>query len=244
MHGAQATARFVVGIIGNIISFGLFLAPLPTFKRIWQKKSTEEFHPYPYLATLMNCIFWIWYGIPIVHPDSTLVVTTNGIGLALEIAYLSLFFYYTTKKNRVIILGVLFVELVVFAILAVITLSCFHTTYYRSMFVGIICIIFGTIMYAAPLSIVWKVFNTKSAEFLPFWLCFAGFLNGICWFGYAFLKKPDPYLMIPNGLGAVLGFIQLCVHTYYTHVAKQRALVQDDAKAGELQLEKQDISPV
>ncbi|GFQ01758.1 bidirectional sugar transporter sweet7b, partial [Phtheirospermum japonicum] len=205
---------FLLNFAGNVISFGLFLAPLPTFKRIWQKKSTEEFHPYPYLMTLMNCAFWVWYGVPIVHPDSTLVITINGIGLAMEIMYISFFFYYTTKKNRRIILGVLAAEIGLFVVISVITVFCFHTHYYRSMFVGIICIIFGTIMYASPLSIVKRVIQTKSAEFLPVWLCFVGLLNGICWFGYALLKKPDPYLLVIKSffvLGVVKMFLSLTV---------------------------------
>lgn len=47
---------------------GMFLSPLPTFWRIWKKKSVEEFSPLPYLSMLMNCSLWICYGIPIVHP--------------------------------------------------------------------------------------------------------------------------------------------------------------------------------
>ncbi|KAL6551499.1 hypothetical protein OROGR_007653 [Orobanche gracilis] len=244
MHGAENIARFSDGIIGNVISFCLFLAPLATFIRICKNKSTEEFHPYPYLATSMNCMFWIFYGLPIVHPDSTLVVTINGAGLVLEIIYLSIFFYYTIKKNRVIILSMLFTEIALVAVIAAITLLCFHTHDVRSMFVGIICVVFGIIMYASPLSIVLKVYKTKSVEFLPFWLCLAGFLNGVCWFIYAFLKKIDPYLATANGTGAFLGFIQLAVYTYYTHRAKQSNTVKDDVKPGEVQLQKHNMTQV
>ncbi|KAL2500039.1 Bidirectional sugar transporter SWEET7 [Abeliophyllum distichum] len=193
-HGAEALARTIIGIIGNIISFSLFISPAPTFWRIIKKKSTEEFHPYPYLASVMNCVFWIFYGIPVVHPDSVLVVTINSVGLALELIYLCIFFIFTNKKIRITILLFLVSEIVFLAVIAVITLLCFHTHETRSMFVGIICDIFGIIMYASPLSIVRKVFKTKSVEFLPFWLCLAGFVNGVVWFTYAFLKTFDPYI--------------------------------------------------
>ncbi|KAK8968544.1 Bidirectional sugar transporter SWEET4 [Platanthera guangdongensis] len=57
--------RTAVGIIGNAIALGLFLSPLPTFIRIWKKKSVEEFSVIPYVATLLNCMLWMVYGFPL-----------------------------------------------------------------------------------------------------------------------------------------------------------------------------------
>ncbi|KAM3412200.1 hypothetical protein ACQJBY_003711 [Aegilops geniculata] len=93
-------ARNIVGIVGNVISFGLFLSPVPTFWRIIKAKDVEEFKPDPYLATLLNCMLWVFYGLPIVHPNSILVVTINGIGLVIESAYLIIFFIYATRNTR------------------------------------------------------------------------------------------------------------------------------------------------
>ncbi|KAI3474874.1 hypothetical protein Pfo_030185 [Paulownia fortunei] len=222
MHGSQAIARFVIGIIGNIISALLFLSPSPTFRRIWKRKSTEEFHPYPYLACAMNCMFWIFYGLPFVHPDSVLVITINTVGLILELGIIVLF---------------LSAEAMLLAVVAAVTLLCFHTHAKRSMFVGIICVVFGIIMYGSPLSILRKVIKTKSAEFLPFWLCLAGFSNGVVWFIYANLKSFDPYIATGNGVGGLLGFVQLCVYRYYTWKAKSRGQVENDVKPGEVQLQ-------
>ena len=61
----------------------------------------EEFKPDPYLATLMNCLLWFFYGLPIVHPNSTLVLTINGIGLVIEGAYIIIFIIYAAKNTRV-----------------------------------------------------------------------------------------------------------------------------------------------
>lgn len=73
----------------------------PTFWRICKAKDVEGFKPDPYLATLLNCMLWVFYGIPIVHPNSILVVTINGIGLVIEAAYLTIFFLYSSGKKRV-----------------------------------------------------------------------------------------------------------------------------------------------
>jgi len=73
----------------------------PTFYRICKAKDVEEFKADPYLATLLNCMLWVFYGLPIVHPNSILVVTINGIGLVIEAAYLTIFFIYSDSKKRV-----------------------------------------------------------------------------------------------------------------------------------------------
>ncbi|KAL8471370.1 hypothetical protein ACS0TY_028865 [Phlomoides rotata] len=105
-------------------------------------------------------------------------------------------------------------------IIAVIALLCFHTTVSRMRFVGIICDIFLISMYASPLSIIYQVWRTKSVEFLPFWVCLAGFCNNICWLTYGFLKEFDLYIVIGSVVGAVFGFIQLCIYFYYAPKVK------------------------
>jgi solute carrier family 50 protein (sugar transporter) len=178
----------VCAAAGNVISFGLFLSPLPTFIQIVNKGDVEKFVPDPYLATFLNCALWVFYGLPIVHPNSILVVTINGTGLLIETVYLSIFFAYAPRPKRLKMLGVLAVELVFLAAVAAGVLLGAHTTDQRSMVVGSICIFFGTIMYAAPLTVMKRVITTKSVEYMPFTLSLVSFLNGICWTTYALIR--------------------------------------------------------
>ncbi|KDO66231.1 hypothetical protein CISIN_1g037762mg, partial [Citrus sinensis] len=83
----------------------------PTFVKIFKKRSVEEFKPDPYLATIMNCSLWVFYGLPFVTPDSILVVTINSTGLAMEIAYITIFFVFAQKKGRRLLLRFLFLFL-------------------------------------------------------------------------------------------------------------------------------------
>jgi len=73
----------------------------PTFYNIIKKKDVEEFQPYPYLATVLNCAFWVFSGMPFVTPNSLLDVIINGVGLVFEFVYLTIFFIYANKKERV-----------------------------------------------------------------------------------------------------------------------------------------------
>ncbi|KAF3786453.1 Bidirectional sugar transporter [Nymphaea thermarum] len=127
---------------------------VPTFYRIWRKGSVEDFSPIPYLATVLNCAVWVLYGLPFVHPHSILVTTINGIGLAIEFFYLLLYFTYSTKQQKVKPLLILSVELIFMATVVTVTLAALHTYESRSLMVGILGIIFGTCMYASPLSVM------------------------------------------------------------------------------------------
>jgi len=207
-------ARNIVGIIGNVISCGLFLSPLPTFLTIMRNGEVGGFVPDPYLATFLNCALWVFYGLPVVHPDSLLVVTINGTGLAIETVYLSIFFAYAPKPKRAKMLGVLAVEFVFIAAVVAGVLLGAHTHEKRSLVVGCVCIFFGTLMYAAPLTIMKKVIATKSVEYMPFTLSFVSLLNAICWTTYALIKF-DIFITIPNAMGALLGIMQLTLYFCY-----------------------------
>ncbi|KAI6682926.1 hypothetical protein NL676_028839 [Syzygium grande] len=209
------TARTIIGIIGNVISFGLFLSPIPTFVTIWKQKSVAGFKPDPYVATVLNCAMWVFYGMPFVHPDSLLVVTINSFGFCLELFYIAIFFTYSPWNKRRNILLALLVEVIFMAAVVVIAVLTLHTTGKRSILVGMLCIIFNIAMYTSPLTIMRRVIQTKSVRYMPFYLSLANFFNGIIWAIYALLKF-DPYVLVPNGLGALSGLVQLILYaTYY-----------------------------
>ncbi|EFH69935.1 hypothetical protein ARALYDRAFT_890707 [Arabidopsis lyrata subsp. lyrata] len=135
----------------------------------------------PYLATLIKCFVRALYGLPMVHPDSTLVVTISGRGIVIEIVFLIIFFLFCSRQKRLVISAVLAVEVVFVAILAVLVLTLEQSTERRTVSVGIVCCIFNSMMYASPLSVMKMVIKTKSLEFMPLLLSVAGFLNAGVW---------------------------------------------------------------
>lgn len=134
----------------------------PTFIEIWKKGSVEQFSPAPYLATLVNCMVWTLYGLPMVHPNSLLVVTINGSGCVIEIIYVTLFLIYSDRGKRLKVLLWLLVELVFIAALTFVTLTFLHTVKKRSAVVGATCIVFNIMMYASPLAIMVSIINHPS----------------------------------------------------------------------------------
>lgn len=137
--------------LANVLQFWDFR---PTFVHIWKKGSVEQYSAAPYLATLMNCMVWLLYGLPMVHPNSTLVVTINGSGCAIEIIYLILFLAFSDPRKRSRVLFVALLGLVFVIILAVLILTLVHTYHRRSMIVGTVCILCNVMMYASPLSVM------------------------------------------------------------------------------------------
>ncbi|KAG6686593.1 hypothetical protein I3842_11G028300 [Carya illinoinensis] len=208
------TTRTIVGVLGNILALGLFASPIPTFIKIYQAKSVEEFKPDPYLATVLNCALWCIYGLPFVHPDSYLVISINSAGLVIELIYLIIFFIYSPFSKRRKIIIALVIETIFIICVVVIALQVFHTTKDRSMIVGILCIIFNIVMYASPLTVMRMVIRTKSVKYMPFTLSLANFCDTVVWMIYSLLKF-DVYILIPNVLGAFSGLVQLILYAIY-----------------------------
>ncbi|KAJ1416480.1 SWEET sugar transporter [Sesbania bispinosa] len=228
-------ARTVVGVIGNVISFGMFFSPAPTFYGIIKKKAVEGLKPDPYVATVLNCAFWVFYGLPFVHPHSILVLTINAIGLVFEFVYLTIFYIYATNKGRKKVVLYLLIEVIFFAAVVLITMLVLHDTHRRSLVVGVLCDIFNVGMYISPLTIMAKVIKTKSVEYMPFWLSLANFLNGVCWTTYALIHPFDIYVLVSNSIGAVSSLAQLILYAcYYNNKGKKDG--DDDLKPTGVQL--------
>ena len=121
---------------------------------IWKKGSVEQYSAVPYMTTLMNCMVWTLYGLPMVHPHSFLVLSINGGGCVIEIIYITLFFLYSQRTRRLTLLLCLFSQLLFLTLLSILTFSSIHDLNKRAAVVGTICLIFNVAMYASPLSVM------------------------------------------------------------------------------------------
>jgi hypothetical protein len=81
---------------GKVISFGLFLSPLPTFVQIIKKRDVERYVPGDAPQLRPVGVLRAPRGPPQQH---ILVVTINGAGLAIEVVYLSIFFNSPTPPS-------------------------------------------------------------------------------------------------------------------------------------------------
>ncbi|KAF5772270.1 putative SWEET sugar transporter [Helianthus annuus] len=208
--------RMAVGLMGNAASFLLYAAPISTFARVIRKKSTEEFSYVPYTIALLNCLFYTWYGLPVVSYkwENFPMITINGLGIFLEFSFIVIFIWFASPKQKWKA-GIMTTALIIFfSIIALISTYKFHDHKTRKQLVGGVGLIASVAMYASPLVVMKKVIQTKSVEFMPFSLSLFSFLASVLWMAYGLLGR-DLLITAPNLVGAPLGALQLVLYCKY-----------------------------
>ncbi|PON77219.1 Bidirectional sugar transporter SWEET10-like [Parasponia andersonii] len=225
---------FAFGLLGNIVSFMMFLAPIPTFHKIYKKKSAEGFQSLPYVVALLSSMLWIYYAL--LKKDAMLLITINSFGCVIETVYIALFIFYAPKKSRMETVKLLLL-LNVFGYGLMLVLTTFLAKgEKRLQAVGWICLVFNLSVFAAPLCIMRQVIKTKSVEFMPFPLSFFLTLGAVMWFFYGLLLKdyniavmcnffPFPLFFpmdeqFPNVLGFIFGIAQMALYIIYKNAKK------------------------
>ncbi|XP_062024855.1 bidirectional sugar transporter SWEET1 [Rosa rugosa] len=227
--------KFLFGIFGNATALFLFLSPTITFKRIIQKRNTEQFSGIPYVMTFLNCLLSAWYGLPFVSPNNLLVTTINGTGAVIEAIYVLIFIFFAPKREKAKILGLFIFVMALFSVVALVSVFALHGSG-RKLLCGLATTIFSIVMYGSPLSIMRIVVKTKSVEFMPFFLSLFVFLCGTSWFVYGLLGH-DPFVAVPNGFGCALGALQLILYFIYHDnkggdTKKQQPSAEDNVELG------------
>ncbi|CAN1847258.1 Bidirectional sugar transporter SWEET2a, partial [Linum perenne] len=59
------------------------------------------------------------------------------------------------------------------------------------------------------------VIKTRSVEYMPLFLSIATFLMSVSFLAYGLLKG-DTFIAVPNGIGAILGIVQLGLYYHYS----------------------------
>ncbi|KAE9608596.1 putative SWEET sugar transporter [Lupinus albus] len=212
---------FVFGLLGNIISFMVFLSPMPTFYKIYKKKNAEGYQSIPYVVALFSSMLWIYYAL-IKGESSLLLITINSFGCVIETIYLAMFLFYATKKTMLSTIKLLLL-LNVFGYGAMLLSTLYLAKGSKRLsIIGWISLVFNISVFAAPLGIMRRVIKTRSVEYMPFTLSFFLTLNAVMWFFYGLLLK-DYYIAFPNTIGFLFGIIQMVLYLVYRN-AKPLAL--------------------
>ncbi|KAI7744320.1 hypothetical protein M8C21_032736 [Ambrosia artemisiifolia] len=203
----------------NIFAFGLFVSPIPTFRRIIKNQSTEQFSGIPYIYALLNCLICAWYGCPLISYDNLLVTTVNSVGAVFQLSYVIIYITHAEKNKKFKISALL---LAVFGLFAVIAIGSLLVTdlELRHLIIGFLSCATLISMFASPLSVMNLVIQTRSVEFMPFYLSLSTFLMSTSFLLYGIFNF-DPFIYVPNGIGTILGIGQLALYFYYNDKSKQ-----------------------
>ncbi|KAL8256854.1 hypothetical protein R6Q59_028895 [Mikania micrantha] len=225
------------GLLGNIVSFMVFLSPLPTFYKVYKKKSTEGFDSAPYVVTLLSAMLWIYYAL--LKTNAMFLVTINTIGCFIQTFYICVFLFYAPKKARIESLKLIMLLIAIGFGLVVVLTQFLASGSYRVAIVGWICLAFSSCVFVAPLGVVKQVIKTNSVEYMPILLSVALTLNAVMWFFYGLLLG-DLNIAIPNVLGFSLGIIQMTLYFVYKDkkpVHSQKTLTSEE-KISEMEEQK------
>uniref|UniRef100_A0ACD5ZEJ8 Uncharacterized protein n=1 Tax=Avena sativa TaxID=4498 RepID=A0ACD5ZEJ8_AVESA len=197
---------FAFGLLGNVISFASYLAPIPTFYRIYKSKSTEGFQSVPYVVALFSAMLWIYYAL--VKSNESLLITINAAGCVIETIYIVMYLAYAPRNAKVFTAKILILLNVgVFGLILLLTLLLVEGER-RVVSLGWVCVGFSVSVFIAPLSIIGRVIRTRSVEYMPFSLSLSLTLSAVVWFLYGLLIK-DKYVALPNILGFSFGLVQM-----------------------------------
>ncbi|OIT26170.1 bidirectional sugar transporter sweet14 [Nicotiana attenuata] len=106
----------------------VYLAPVPTFYKIYKKKSTEGFQSVPYVVGLFSAMLWTYYAF--LKPDTTLLITINSVGCCIQFFYICFFLFYATKKAKRQVIKTKSVEYMPFLLSFFLTLSAVMWFFY------------------------------------------------------------------------------------------------------------------
>lgn len=206
----------------------VFLAPLPTFYKIYKKKSAEGYQSVPYVVALFSAMLWIYYAL--LKSNATFLITINSFGCVIETLYILLFIFYAPTKLRFQTAKVLLLLNVLgFGLMLALTMVLAKGEK-RLKVLGWICLVFNLSVFAAPLFIMGKVIKTKSVEYMPFALSFFLTLNAVMWFFYGLLLK-DYYIALPNVVGFVFGIIQMILYVIFKNAKPTNIPIKDQEGA-------------
>ncbi|XP_010027132.2 bidirectional sugar transporter SWEET9 [Eucalyptus grandis] len=232
---------FIFGLLGNIVSFLVFLAPIPTFYAIYKKKSSDGYQSIPYVVALSSASLLLFYGV--LKTNATMIISINAIGIVIELTYLILFLIYASTKEKMYVAKLLLVFNVGgFGVMMALTVFLLKGPQ-RVDAVGWICAAFNLAVFAAPLSIMRRVIKTKSVEFMPFTLSFFLTLCATAWFFYGLFVK-DMFIALPNTLGFLFGIAQMILYMIYKYGNKKLAETNKGSNQQEVSLDMEKMASI
>lgn len=209
----------IFGWIGLAISTYFYLSPVVPFLKVLRGEMDYKDSPgILLLCNIMNCILWIDYGL---LKNSFQVYLTCTIGGAITLIWITIYLIFLSKKKFCISL---LVHILLLGSIYGITYLFYEILDLK--ITGYFALIFNILMLAAPGEKIFTVIKTGKYELIPIFSTIGTILCSVCWLMFG-VYQIDLNLIIPNGLGLLLGFFQLFVFCIFKNKRK-RELSQDE----------------
>lgn len=202
--------KTIVASAASISTILQFLSGMLVCQKYVQKGSTGDTSSFPFISGAVSTTLWLRYGFLINEPSMIIV---NTVGATLFFSYSATFYVYSIKKSTTL-------KQIIVAIALLVAILWYSFYYYTSDIVGVtdligfVCCTMTIIFFAAPLTSVFHVIKTKSAEVMPYPLIVGTLITSILWYLYGVIID-DSFVQIPNFIGCVLASLQLSLYCIY-----------------------------
>jgi len=189
------------GGLGNIITIVFFFLPLTIILELCKTKDTSKITWLLFIFTILNCEFWMIYGIKL---NAWPIYFCNGVGVATNSLYITAYLLYLKEPlwRRIFLIFLFFFIFFSTFFVFLRYVQNIHT-------IGWIALVMNMFMYAAPLQKISDVYKFHDNSYINIWIGLCLALNSSVWFTYGFFKSRDAFIMVPNMFGFFLNIFQI-----------------------------------
>ena len=212
----QDIVKKIFGWVGTALSSYFFFAPIVPVLKIIKGKVNIKDAPYILLfISLLNCILYTVYGL---LKNDFAVYLTNIIGGAFTLMWVTSTIIFLAKMK------ILFILLYIFAlIVGFCSISIVFYFFVPADVTGIIVMVIGILVFAAPLEKLYRVIKTYEYQLIPIFSTLGAFCCSLCWTMYGIYQK-DYKIYTPNIGGLALAITQIIIYLIYYFKNKKKVV--------------------
>tara|TARA_B110001452_G_scaffold263332_1_gene264627 strand:+ start:147 stop:944 length:798 start_codon:yes stop_codon:yes gene_type:complete len=218
---AGVVERVVCPALGFVLSSALYYSPVPALRSCLEKQSLGQFNPIPSATMVIGTTAWLGYGLSVKDPW---IAATNLPGTLVAIAQMVVMLPLMKPGRQLsqvqaIILGGATATTALWARLIFGGVSAAARSRALGIYATIICIA----LFASPLTTIASVVRNRNAASILAPLTASQVANCVLWTTYGVFAAKDPFVWGPNGVGLVLGLVQLACKLAFPSVDEEGA---------------------
>ncbi len=203
----------ISGIFANSSSVIFSLAPIVNIIELFKKKDTSKIPWTLFLIQILNCGFWLTYGVKI---NAWPIWANNTVGVISNHTFLIIYLFHL-DHSLAQKLGYS-ITLICCSMAALITVN---TNIHSASIIGTVAMVLNIVMFSTPMQNIAKVFQFKDNSFIPIELSVCLTVNTFSWIIYGVLRNIDIYLIIPNVIGFSLCIFQIMLWLTFRSASKK-----------------------
>ncbi|KAJ1899912.1 Sugar transporter [Coemansia sp. IMI 209127] len=210
----------VVAIAASAVTIAMFISQLSIIQQLKHAQRLKQTVPIlQFLVSSLSSILWLKYGL--IKHDHT-ITFVNGTGALISIYILAMFWKHSAARTRVEL------KVLATAIAGVVLVSYVDQSKDPEAIevFSLVCCFMSLLFLASPLSHMGAVIARRDASVLLPSVAALAFFNNVLWAVYGYVHE-DPYMIMPNLVGAFFCSLQLALIAFYGRAAAASRLPVD-----------------